>query len=40
QAYKNDWWIGAAHIAFPGIGHIGKSSTGYQWIPAQYRPVN
>jgi len=40
QAYKNHWWIGAAHIAFPGIGHIGKSSTGYQWIPAQYRPVN
>ncbi len=41
QAYKNHWWIGAAHIAFPlSIGHIGKSSTGYQWIPAQYRPVN
>ncbi|MBO9529714.1 MAG: MBL fold metallo-hydrolase, partial [Acinetobacter oleivorans] len=39
QAYKHQWWVGAAHIAFPGIGHIGKDSKGYQWIPAQYRPT-
>ncbi|NIE96113.1 MBL fold metallo-hydrolase [Acinetobacter sp. Tr-809] len=38
QAYQNQWWVGAAHVAFPGIGHIGKNSKGYQWIPAQYRP--
>jgi len=38
QAYQNHWWIGAAHVAFPGIGHIGKNVHGYQWIPAQYRP--
>nr|WP_151714778.1 MBL fold metallo-hydrolase [Acinetobacter sp. TUM15071] len=38
QAYQNQWWIGAAHVAFPGIGHIGKNSKGYQWIPTQYRP--
>lgn len=38
QAYQNHWWIGAAHVAFPGIGHIGKNAQGYQWIPAQYRP--
>ncbi|KHN65830.1 MBL fold metallo-hydrolase [Acinetobacter calcoaceticus] len=39
QAYKNQWWVGAAHVVFPGIGHIGKNSKGYQWVPAQYRPV-
>lgn len=38
-ASQNKWWIGAAHIAFPGIGHIGKKIQGYAWIPAQYRPV-
>jgi len=38
QAYQNQWWIGAAHVAFPGIGHIGKNAHGYQWLPAQYRP--
>lgn len=38
HAYQNHWWIGAAHVAFPGIGHIGKNAHGYQWIPAQYRP--
>jgi glyoxylase-like metal-dependent hydrolase (beta-lactamase superfamily II) len=37
QAYQKQWWIGAAHVAFPGIGHIGKNIQGYQWIPAQYR---
>ncbi|CAM4223166.1 hypothetical protein F901_02273 [Acinetobacter dispersus] len=38
RAYQNQWWIGAAHVAFPGIGHIGKNSRGYQWVPTQYRP--
>ncbi|ENX33448.1 hypothetical protein F889_02108 [Acinetobacter colistiniresistens] len=37
QAYQKQWWIGAAHVSFPGIGHIGKNTQGYQWIPAQYR---
>ena len=37
QAALNQWWIGAAHIAFPAIGHIGKKQQGFEWIPAQYR---
>lgn len=37
QASKDKWWIGAAHIAFPGIGHIKKEKVGYRWIPTQYR---
>ncbi|GAA5014399.1 MBL fold metallo-hydrolase [Acinetobacter puyangensis] len=39
QAYRNKWWIGAAHIAFPGIGHIGENVIGYRWVPAQYRVI-
>ncbi|WP_032862799.1 MBL fold metallo-hydrolase [Acinetobacter sp. NIPH 2100] len=38
QAYLHQWWIGAAHVAFPGIGHIGKKNQTYQWIATQYRP--
>ena len=29
-------WIAAAHIAFPGIGHIVASGTRFAWIPASY----
>ncbi|MCG6207459.1 MBL fold metallo-hydrolase [Rhodopseudomonas sp. HC1] len=29
-------WIAAAHIAFPGIGHIVPSGTRFAWIPASY----
>ncbi|MFC0239176.1 MBL fold metallo-hydrolase [Rhodopseudomonas telluris] len=29
-------WIAAAHIAFPGIGHIVPSGTRFVWIPASY----
>lgn len=36
QAYQNKWWIGGAHISFPGLGHVGKNTQGYRWIPAQY----
>lgn len=38
QADKEQWWIGASHVAFPGIGHIVKNTQGFQWIPTQYRP--
>ena len=38
QAYKNKWWIGGAHIPFPGIGHIAKNPQGYYWVPTQYQP--
>jgi glyoxylase-like metal-dependent hydrolase (beta-lactamase superfamily II) len=28
--------IGAAHIAFPGLGHIRKAGQGYDWLPLNY----
>ncbi|AIZ79744.1 MBL fold metallo-hydrolase [Actinobacillus equuli subsp. equuli] len=32
-------WVGAAHIPFPGIGHIVKEEQGYSWVPVQYLPL-
>ncbi|HEX8478680.1 MAG TPA: MBL fold metallo-hydrolase [Telluria sp.] len=28
--------VGAAHIAFPGLGHIRKHGTTYDWVPVNY----
>lgn len=37
EAVKNGWWIAAAHISFPGIGHIAaKGRSAYAWVPANY----
>ena len=37
EAVKQGYWVGAAHISFPGLGHIhnaGKAA--YRWEPANY----
>jgi glyoxylase-like metal-dependent hydrolase (beta-lactamase superfamily II) len=36
QAASTHALIGAAHIAFPGLGHIRKSGAAYEWIPVNY----
>jgi glyoxylase-like metal-dependent hydrolase (beta-lactamase superfamily II) len=36
DAAKNGYWVGAAHIAFPGLGHLRAAGNGYAWIPANY----
>jgi glyoxylase-like metal-dependent hydrolase (beta-lactamase superfamily II) len=28
--------VGAAHIAFPGLGHVRRDGAGYTWIPLNY----
>lgn len=33
---QNGYWIGAAHISFPGLGHIGVKGQQFHWIPANY----
>jgi glyoxylase-like metal-dependent hydrolase (beta-lactamase superfamily II) len=41
KAAKERWMVAAAHLPFPGIGHIRKETKGYSWIPAEYRnPIN
>jgi glyoxylase-like metal-dependent hydrolase (beta-lactamase superfamily II) len=36
EAVRGGFWIGAAHIAFPGLGHIGAKDGRFVWIPASY----
>ena len=36
DAASKGYLIGAAHISFPGFGHVRKDRTGYAWIPAPY----
>jgi glyoxylase-like metal-dependent hydrolase (beta-lactamase superfamily II) len=35
-AAKGGYLIGAAHMQFPGIGHIVKDGKHYRWIPVNY----
>jgi glyoxylase-like metal-dependent hydrolase (beta-lactamase superfamily II) len=39
DAAKNGHWVAAAHVAFPGIGHIRAEGKGYSWISANYGVV-
>ena len=36
QAAKDGAMIAAAHIAFPGMGHLRPAGDGYRWIPVNY----
>jgi glyoxylase-like metal-dependent hydrolase (beta-lactamase superfamily II) len=36
NAVKDNYWIAADHISFPGIGHLRAAGTKYSWIPANY----
>jgi glyoxylase-like metal-dependent hydrolase (beta-lactamase superfamily II) len=38
-AVKGRFWIAAAHISFPGLGHVGLNGNGYVWVPAPYTTV-
>jgi glyoxylase-like metal-dependent hydrolase (beta-lactamase superfamily II) len=30
------YWVGVAHISFPGIGHVRNEPPGYGWVPVNY----
>ncbi|GLC92756.1 MBL fold metallo-hydrolase [Cupriavidus sp. TA19] len=36
DAAERGHWVGAAHIAFPGIGHVRRDGKGFAWVPAEY----
>lgn len=38
QLASNDEWVAAAHLPFPGIGHITQTEKSYHWVPAFYGP--
>jgi glyoxylase-like metal-dependent hydrolase (beta-lactamase superfamily II) len=35
-AASNHYLVGAAHIAFPGLGHVRANGKTYDWIPVNY----
>ena len=35
----NRWWVGAAHLPFPGLGHVRRDARRYAWVPVSYAPV-
>jgi glyoxylase-like metal-dependent hydrolase (beta-lactamase superfamily II) len=35
-AARDDYWIAAAHLSFPGIGHVRGEAGRYRWAPANY----
>ncbi|MFL5346364.1 MAG: MBL fold metallo-hydrolase [Hyalangium sp.] len=36
DAAKQGYWVGAAHVSFPGIGHVTPEGKGYEYFPANY----
>jgi glyoxylase-like metal-dependent hydrolase (beta-lactamase superfamily II) len=36
---SNRWWVGAAHLPFPGLGHVRRDPDRYTWVPVTYAPV-
>jgi hypothetical protein len=38
-ASSNRWWVGAARLPFPGLGHLRRDSDRYTWVPVTYSPV-
>lgn len=36
DAARQGYLVGAAHISFPGLGHVRAEQTGFSWVPAPY----
>jgi len=36
QAAREGDWVAAAHLSFPGLGHLRAAGNSWQWIPANY----
>ena len=39
QAAKEGYYIGAAHLPFPGLGHLRSEAKGYAFVPVDYTTV-
>ncbi|MEO8154778.1 MAG: MBL fold metallo-hydrolase [Rhizobacter sp.] len=39
DAAKGGYWIGGAHLPFPGLGHLRADGKGYVFVPLNYAPV-
>lgn len=38
-AVQDKLWVAAAHLPFPGIGHVVADGEAYRWIPVEYNPL-
>ena len=36
EAAQQGFYVGVAHVAFPGIGRLRPDGKGYRWLPANY----
>ena len=36
MAAKDDALVGAAHLQFPGMGHLRAAGKSWQWVPVNY----
>ncbi len=36
---KERFWVGGAHLPFPGIGRVRAERTGYAWVPVEFAPM-
>lgn len=36
DAARQGYWVGIAHVSFPGLGHVRAEGDGYVWVPANY----
>jgi len=36
EAAAKSHYVAAAHISFPGIGHVRTEGSGYEWVPVNY----
>ena len=39
DAAKQGYWVAAAHLSFPGIGHLRSEGKGYAFVPVNYSVV-
>jgi hypothetical protein len=36
EAAEHGYWVGSAHLSFPGLGHVRAEGNGYAWVPVNY----
>lgn len=36
EAAREGYWVGVAHVSFPGLGHVRAQGKGYTWVPVNY----
>ncbi len=39
DAAKHGYWVGSAHLPFPGIGHLRAEGKGYVFVPINYNTI-